>query len=188
MLSMLSNIVNFQFGGFYGGSFGDLLLYWEQLGVFSYVLPFLLIFAVVFGILTKIKVFGDHRGLNAVIALVVGLLSLQYNLVPIFFSEIFPRVGIAISIILVLLVLVGLFLDPESKAMNWGLFGIGVIIFLSVLVKTAGSLGWYSAYWWYANWPSILLGLVVIGIFFAVISSVGQREPSTGPKVFALKE
>ena len=118
MLSMLSNIVNFQFGGFYGGSFGDLLLYWEQLGVFSYVLPFLLIFAVVFGILTKIKVFGDHRGLNAVIALVVGLLSLQYNLVPIFFSEIFPRVGIAISIILVLLVLVGLFLDPESKAMN----------------------------------------------------------------------
>src|SRR3972149_1922854 len=110
MLSMLSNIVNFQFGGFYGGSFGDLLLYWEQLGVFSYVLPFLLIFAVVFGILTKIKVFGDHRGLNAVIALVVGLLSLQYNLVPIFFSEIFPRVGIAISIILVLLVLVRLFL------------------------------------------------------------------------------
>lgn len=185
---MLSSLVGFQFAGFYGGSFGDLLLYWEQLGVFSYVLPFLLIFAVVFGILMKIKVLGDKRGLNAVIALVVGLLALQYDLVPIFFSEIFPRVGIAISIILVLLVLVGLFLDPESKVMNYGLFAVGGIIFLSVLVKTAGSLGWYSAYWWYANWPSILLGLVVIGIFFAVISSVGEKKESKGMKVMAFRE
>ncbi len=173
---MLEHVLSFQFGGFYGGDVGNLLSYWEQLGVFSYVLPFLLIFAVVFGILTKIKVFGENKGLNAVIALVVGLLALQYEFVPLFFSEIFPRVGVALSIILVLLVLVGLFIDPDSKAINYGLLAVGVIIFLSVLINTAGYLGWYSAYWWYVNWPSILLGVIVIGIFFAIINSASPKR------------
>jgi len=173
---MFEHFLSFQFGGFYGGDIGNLLAYWEQLGVFSYLLPFLLIFAVVFGILMKIKVLGENRALNGVIALVVGLLALQFELVPIFFSEIFPRVGVAISIILVLLILVGLFLDPNSKVINYGLLGVGGIIFLLVLINTAGYLGWYSAYWWYANWPSILLGVVVIAIFFAIISSTGSKK------------
>lgn len=174
MLPVLSSLVSFQFVSFYGGSVGDLLYYWEQLGVFSYVLPFLLIFAIVFGILTKIQVFGDKRGINAVIALVVGLLALQYDLVPIFFSEIFPRLGVALSILLSLIILVGLFFSSkDNKVINYILLAVSVIIFLAVLIKTTGALGFYSAYWWYINWPSILIGIVVIGIFFAVISSVG---------------
>ena len=179
---MLEHILSFQFGGFYGGEAGNLFAYWEQLGVFSYVLPFLLIFAIVFGILMKIKVLGENRGLNAVIALVVGLLALQYDLVPVFFSEIFPRVGVALSIILVLLVLVGLFLDPDSKAINYGLLGISGIIFVSVLIKTSGYLGWYSAYWWSANWYSILLGVIIIAIIAAVIGSVGPKQEDRGYK------
>jgi len=177
MLSMLSSLINFQFGGFYGGSFGNLLLYWEQIGVFSYVLPFLLIFAIVFGILSKIKVFGDNRGLNAVIALVVGLLALQYDIVPIFFSEIFPRLGVALSILLSLIILVGLFFSSkDNKVINYILLAVAVIIFLAVLIKTTGALGFYSAYWWYANWLSILSGIIVIGIIIAVIASVGSGK------------
>ncbi len=181
---MLESLLSFQFGGFYGGTVGNLLSQWEQAGVFSYVLPFLLIFAVIFGILSKIKVFGDNRTLNSIIALVIGLLALQFELVPIFFSEIFPRVGVALSIILVFLILAGLFLDPDNKAVNYGLLGVGVITFLAVLIKTSGYLGWYSGYWWYANWPSILIGIVVIGIFFAIINSVGT--PKQIPDMYGL--
>ncbi|MEK6840875.1 MAG: hypothetical protein AABX79_02890 [Nanoarchaeota archaeon] len=174
---MIEHFLGLQFGGFYGGDFGNLLAYWEQLGVFSYVLPFLLIFAVVFGILSKIKVFGDNRGLNGVIALVIGLLALQFDLVPVFFSEIFPRVGVALSILLTLIILVGLFFSSENnKVVNYILLGVSVIAFLSVLIKTSGYLGWYSAYWWYTNWPSILLGIVIIVIFFTVISSAGPKK------------
>ncbi len=173
---MLEHVLSFQFGGFYAGDFGNLLAYWEQLGVFSYVLPFLLIFAVVFGVLMKIQVFGENKGLNAVIALVIGLLSLQFDLVPVFFSEIFPRVGIALSILLVFIILTGLFFAPkDNKVFNYILFGLGIIVFLSVLIKTAGYLGWYSAYWWYVNWPSILLGAIIIGIFFAVVASASPK-------------
>ncbi len=172
-----------QFAGFYGGTVGNLLAYWEQAGVFSYVLPFLLIFAVVFGILMKIKVFGDNKGLNAVIALVIGLLALQFDLVPVFFSEIFPRVGVALSILLVLIILLGLFFDKkDNKVINYGLLAVAVIIFITVLVKTTGYLGWYSGYWWSTYWPNILLGALIIGALAAIINSVSGKKVE-GPEL-----
>ena len=82
------------FGGFYGGAIGNLLSVWEQAGVFSYILPFLLIFAVVFGILMQTKMFQQNRTINGIIALTVSLLSLQFAFVPVFFSEIFSIIFI----------------------------------------------------------------------------------------------
>ena len=101
------------FGGFYGGTFGNLLAQWEQLGVFSYVLPFLLIFALIFGILQRVDVFKGNKGINAIIALSVSLMSLQFNLVPIFQAEIFPKLGVGLSVILAVIILKGLFLEPK---------------------------------------------------------------------------
>ena len=70
--------------GFYGGSIGNLLAQWEQIGMFSYILPFLLLFALIFGILSRIKIF-DNKSLNTVISLAVSLMALQYDYVPRFF-------------------------------------------------------------------------------------------------------
>ena len=62
-------VVSEMFLAFYssigGGAIGNMLFQWEQAGVFSYVLPFLLIFAVVFGILSKTGVFKE-KGINIV--------------------------------------------------------------------------------------------------------------------------
>jgi len=162
--------------GFYGGEVGNFLSYLEQAGVFSYVLPFLLIFAIVFGILMRIQIFKDNKGLNAIIALVIGLMSLQFDFVPLFFSEIFPRVGVALSIILALLVLTGLFLDPKNKIVSYGLLITGVIIFLVVLIKSSGYLGWYSGYWWYAHSSEIIVIGVILVIIFAIINSFSNRK------------
>ena len=173
---MLDMIFTLQFRGFYGGTFGNLLSQMEQAGFFSYVLPFLLIFALVFGILTRTQIFKDNKGINAVIALVVGLLALQFDFVPIFFSEIFPRLGIALSIILALLILAGLFFDPENKIVNYGLLAVGVIVFLVVLIQTAGWVGWTSGFFFYDRWPTILAIIVVIALIAFVIHSVSPKK------------
>lgn len=160
-------------GGFYGGTIGNLLFNLEQAGFFSYVLPFLLIFSLVFGILTRTQIFKDNKAINGIIALVVGLLALQFDLVPIFFSEIFPRLGVALAIILALLILAGLFFDPNNKFVGYGLLLVGVIIFLVVLIQTAGWLGWQSGFWWYDNWPTVIGIVAFLIIIIAIISSAG---------------
>ncbi len=177
---MLDKILTLQIGGYYGGGFGEVLAYMEQTGFFAYVLPFLLIFALVFGILTRTQVF-KNKAINAVIAFVVGLLSLQFGFVSIFFSEIFPRLGIGLAIILALLILAGLFFDPKSKFTNYGLLGVGLIVFIIVLVKTFGWLGWSNMSLWYLNWPAIISGIVVIGILILIIKSVGEKKPINIP-------
>lgn len=172
------------YGYFSGGSIGNLLSQWEQAGIFTYVLPFLLIFALVFGILTKAKIFTD-KPINAVISLAVGLMALQFPAVSQFFSEIFPRLGIGLSIILVLLILIGLFIEPEKKGFLWIFFlVVGLIIGIVVIVNSAGASGWLSGYFWNYNWSSIITVVVIIVLIGAVLFGT---KPVSKPDLSKLK-
>ena len=92
----------------YGATIGDILYAWADFGVFAYLLPFLMIFAIVYGILSKTNLLGKNKGVNATIALAVGLLALQSNYVTNFYAMIFPYTGMAIAVLLVALILMGL--------------------------------------------------------------------------------
>lgn len=183
---MLKEFFVLQIGGFYGGDIGDLLFRLEQAGAFSYIIPFLLIFALVFGILTRTQIFKDNKTINAVLALAVGLLALQFHFVPIFFSEIFPRLGIGLAIILSFLILVGLFLpEDNNKYANWLLLILSVVIFVVVLSQSAiwSGLG-TGGYWtWfiYDNWANVVFWIVILGIVIAVINSVGPKKKISVP-------
>ena len=106
----------------------DVLNTWADYGVFAYVLPFLMIFALVYGLLSKSKLLGENRGVHATLALVIGLLALQFDYVSNFFATIFPYAGIGISVLLVALILMGVLTDDEDAA-KWIFFGIGAVIF-----------------------------------------------------------
>ncbi len=166
-------------GSFFGGGeIGRLLSQWEQAGIFSYALPFLLLFALVFGILSRVKIFEDNKAINAIIALVIALMALQFEFVPRFFSELFPRVGVGLSIILVLLVVVGLFLDPQKPGIGIGLMIIGVIIVIVTLVNTAGAVGWQTGDWWRDNWDTIVIIVVFLALLGVIIGATGGRNPN----------
>jgi hypothetical protein len=171
---MLNGVVFASVGVFQSGTLGDFLSKWEEAGFFSYLLPFLLIFALVFGILIKTKVFKDNRVVNGIIALAVALMALQFNFVPTFFSQIFPRIGVALAIILALLIVVGLFMDPDSKVVNYFLLGIGVVTVGAVLIQSAGAVGWQSGTWWQDNWQ-LVVGAIFLFILVAVI--IGSATP-----------
>ena len=167
-----------------GGQFETLLSQWEQIGVFSYMLPFLLIFALIYGILSKLKLFGNeqNKSINAIIALATALMSLQFGVVTVFFSDIFPRLGIAMAGVLVLLIMIGLFGNPNNKAfiniMMWSSFGIAVLIILQSLEvfdlsSSRDLLGFIPSSWI----PTIAL-IVMIGIVIA--SSVGKSKTPIG--------
>ena len=164
-----------------GGAIGDLLSYWEQAGFFSYLLPFLLIFALIFGILNQIKLFKDNKAINAIIALAVGFMALQFPMVSEFFSEIFPRLGVGLAIILVILILAGMFIDPKNSGIMYVMLGIGAIITIVVLVQTAGAIGWSSGTWWKESWPMIGGVIFMVVVIAVVIGSSSRSTKSHRP-------
>jgi len=162
--------------GYYGGAIGDTLNKLANMGFFAYVLPFLLIFTLVFGILSSMKLFKENRGVDAVIALVVGMMALQFDMVPVFFAQIFPRMGIALAAILVILILAGFFVDPKKAWMMYLFLGIGVIAAIVVLITTASNVGFYSSYWIYQYIPEIAVVVGVIVIILIVTNVIKPKD------------
>ncbi len=173
-------IVLASYGNFGGGAIGELLSKWEQIGFFSYLLPFMLIFALVFGILTKTNIFKENKMVNGIIALAVALMSLQFDFVPSFFSQIFPRVGVALAIILGIFIIAGLFMDENSKWINYVLLGIGALTIGLVLIQSAGELGWASGQWWEENWQMVIGAVFILMLVSVIIGgSKGQDKKDT---------
>jgi hypothetical protein len=67
----------------------DALNWFNAFGGFSYLIPFLLIFAVVFALLDRSKILGDNKPLMGIIAAALGyFLSIDLCLFYALFSEV----------------------------------------------------------------------------------------------------
>lgn len=171
---MISELLLASYSFFGGGAFGDLLTKWEQMGFFSYVLPFLLVFSVVFGVLSKAKIFEDNKAVNAIIALAVGLMSLQWDLVPRFFSELFPRVGVGLAILLIVIIFLGIFLPRQ----NWAIYlslTIAAVIVISILLNSSEAMNWQNDWLFGWDWGSLLVWIIIIGVVLAIVAS-GKKD------------
>jgi|TARA_B100001971_G_scaffold194280_1_gene200136 hypothetical protein len=165
---MLEGLISLASYNYYGGEIGNILSQAEQMGVFSYLLPFLLIFAIVNGILSITRLFDSNKSISPIISLTVSLMALQFEFVPRFFAEIFPRLGVGLAIILVLILIMGLFSPGKEAWFGYIIFGVGTIILITILVQTAGALGWSAGFWWYDNWARVAFwvgfGVIILAI------------------------
>lgn len=177
------------YGSFGSGAIGNLFAQWEAAGIFDYMLPFLLIFALVFGLLMKLNIFSSGKektpmkGVNAIIALAVALMALQFNVASVFFSEIFPRFGIALSIVLVVLILGGIFI-PTNKKSNWFMVALIIIVFGVIIVVVYNSMqalgygfGGGFSYFWREYWGIIVFLIVIIAVIATTTSKPDKDRP-----------
>lgn len=172
-------------GGFYGGDFGTLLLQWEQMGVFSFILPFLLIFSLIYGVLSKMNLFGDptNKSINAIISLSVALMSLQFGVVSVFFSNILPLLGVALGGVLVFLILIGLFGNPNSttlsNTMMWGSFAVaGLIVVLSLDIFGPSGRGFYLLNLIPYNWIPWIAIVALVAVIVSSAKSPSELTPA----------
>lgn len=166
-----------------------LIGYWQDLGVFSVALPFLLIFTVVFAVLQKAHIFGDDKKVHAIIALVVGLISVTNEFVMAKINAFLPNVSLLIVIILMFLLLLGS-LAPGAVATiagGWAMGIAGVFVLWALIADFVGPNVGLSN-WWYgfsneAKATAIFIAIIVAVVaLFAFGGSRGQAEGETGPK------
>ncbi|MEK6893815.1 MAG: hypothetical protein AABX07_06470 [Nanoarchaeota archaeon] len=163
----------------FGFGIGQVLNQWQSAGIFDYLLPFLLIFAVIFGILNKSKILGENRGIHVIIAIVIGLLALQGNFVSRFFQPLFVNTGMAVAVLLVIIILVGLFINKdEQKYWFWGFGAIGFIAAIIAISNAFGEYGWgYGSASFYGDNAGWIIGAVlIIGLIIAVATSGGGES------------
>mgnify|MGYP001559561154 CR=1 FL=1 len=68
--------------------FQDVIGTLKEIGVFQFYLPFLLVFAILYGLLLKTKIFGEqNKGIVTVIALAASAFIMVYSPVGITFSQ-----------------------------------------------------------------------------------------------------
>lgn len=150
------------------------------------ILPFLLIFAVVFAILQKTKVLGeDKKAIDAVVAFVVGLITIAFGNATNMITNLIPFLGVSIVVILIFLMLWGFVWTGKEpfevpKGVRWA-FGIAIAIavFVAVLVVT-GNWDWFIGLFTGTTSSDFVGNIVLIAVVIIAVAVVigfgGKKE------------
>jgi hypothetical protein len=148
--------------------------------IFSkFILPFLLIFFIVFAILEKTKVLGEHKQVNALVAFVIGLIFVGVAFPKEVVENMILFLTVALVVVFVVMILWGFLVGGEVKidglgtGVKWatGLF-ILFVVFAALLWATgfdAGLIGtlfyqpWSNTFWTNA------IFIVLIGAALALV-------------------
>ena len=153
-----------------------------QSGLFvEFILPFLLVFFIVYAILEKSKLLGeDKQQVNALVAFVIGLIFVIAVQPVDFVSNMILFLTIAIIVAFVGLLLWGFIsgdsgdlLENAPKGLKWA---IGIVLAIAVIIAVLWSAGievgngsWlFSQAWSKTFWTNVVF-VVVIALALAVV-------------------
>lgn len=163
--------------------FTQLMADLESYGLSTVLLPFLLVFAIVYAILEKIKIF-DRKGVNVVIAFVMGFFVATNTVIVEIIGRSLPNVSVVLIAILCIILVIGIFgFRMDLTQSNMG----GLIAILAFLV--VGYIFARSANWGVPGLPppfniiddpSVRPMLIVGGIFFLLIYYVTKEDTPGG--------
>ena len=184
--------------------FREVINFFDQIGLFDVVLPFLLVFTVVFAILEKTKVLGTekHEGheytrknLNAIASFVIAFLVIAAKELVEVINKTVANAVIVLFFSVLFLMLVGSF-HKEGEPMHlqggWKI-AFMIIVFLAIAgifldaIKTSDGRTWLQRLGDFSGSGSdelagslILLGLIVAFIIYAV-KEPSKETPSSSP-------
>lgn len=125
---------------------GGVITFFQQIGVYDIVLPFLLTFAIMFAILEKTKVLGvdkidgrdyTKKSLNSIVAFVVAFLVIASSEIVATITAISSQMMIVVVLIIFFLLSIGIFykkdedvsLEKRSGTRTFFMYFVGISIF-----------------------------------------------------------
>ena len=175
-------------------AFREALNFFGEVGIYDVILPFLLVFTLIFAILEKTKILGfedkekkyTRKNLNSMVAFVTAFLVVGSAKLVGIINQVVAQVFLLLLLGVLFMLLIGVFLKDEEFSLDrkdrWFIFFsfvmlIGIIlIFLNAITNDSGE-SWLSIAWSYiaGNWNSALVGavimiLIVVGMMYYVVS------------------
>jgi hypothetical protein len=184
------------YGGSYGSSSGGILAQGifklQEIGVMDVLLPFILVFTIVFAVLQKTKILGHDetdvkrpkKNFNAVISLVMALAVVVPHITgsyPTPGSDVvniinmaLPNISVVLIAVVMMLLMIGVF-GGEVSIFKSGLGGWAVAFAIAATVFIFGT----AAYWWeIPQWLDFLYDsdtealIVILLVFGALIAFI----------------
>ncbi|MFH1916088.1 MAG: hypothetical protein ABIJ21_02385 [Nanoarchaeota archaeon] len=174
------------------------LAFFDRLGVFDVLLPFVLVFTIVYAILEKTRVYGTEKmkmgegtqevtrkNLNSMTAFVVALFVVASSRLVAIINETLANSVLILVLILCFLMLVGAFHSGKEefsldKYPTWkNMFMI--LVFIAIVMIFLNAIGVLTPAYFYilANWNSTVvssIGLIIVIVLFMVYVTHERRE------------
>ncbi len=166
-------------------SFTNLAQYFQAYGVMDFLLPFILVFTIVYAVTAKLALFKDHKQFRIVIALVLALMfvvphitgsyPLGYDPVQVM-NESLPSISLVSIAAIMVLLLMGIFgADFTAAAAPFiALISLGFVAYIF-----GASLGlWrgpYDIFYW---WSSEVTELIIVLLIFGLVVWFIVKEPT----------
>jgi small-conductance mechanosensitive channel len=174
--------------------FRGIIEFLQQIGIYDVILPFLLVFTIVFAILEKTKVLGTEKiegkeytkkNINAMVAFVVSFLVIASTKLVAVINEATANIVLLLFLAVFFLLLVGSFFKEGEDVFlqgRWRTFFM-FIMFLGIVLIFLQALGWLTSFWdfltqhWETQWVGTLILLVVIILFILYITKSKEEAP-----------
>lgn len=169
-------------------AFRGVIDFFGEIGIYDIVLPFLLVFTIVFAILEKTKVLGiekiegkeiTKKNLNSMVAFVVAFLVIASTQLVAVINQVMANVVLLLILGVCFLLLVGVFFgDKEFKlseySPSWTTLFM-VIMFIGIVVIFLNALDWLDPIFnlfrnWNAEWAAPIIFLLIIFGFMYYIT------------------
>lgn len=173
--------------------FSNIASYFQTYGIMDFLLPFLLIFTIVFAVLQRTKILGeDKKNFNIVIALVLALIfiaphmtgsyPLGYDPVQVL-NEALPSISLVAVAAIMLLLLLGIFGRDIGETLM-PLIALAAIAFVIYIFGATSALNLWRGphdifYWWSPELTELLLIILVFGLIVWFITK-GPKEEGKG--------
>jgi hypothetical protein len=148
------------------------------------LLPFLLVFSLVFAILQKSEILGKgKKQTDALVSLAIGLLAIAFGQAVGIILQMVMFLAVAIVVLLVFLLLVGVFFKEGGFELpNWTKLTFGILVFIAVVIAVlvyTGGWGWLEDMFT-GNGSTILTNaifvVIIVGAILAVVLTGGKAK------------
>src|SRR3989338_4183191 len=165
-------------------SFTNLAQYFQAYGVMDFLLPFILVFTIVFAVTAKLALFKEQKQFRVVIALVLALLfvvphitgtyPLGYDPVQVM-NEALPSISLVSVAAIMVLLLMGIFgADFTAAAAPWiAIVSMGFVVY----IFGASLKLWRGPYDVFFLWSSDVTELMIVLLIFGLVVWFIVKEP-----------
>lgn len=161
--------------------------FFDKIGIYDVVLPFLLVFTIVFAILEKTKVLGmeqvgdkkvTRKNLNSMAAFVMSFLVVASSQLVEIITQVSSQMVVLLMMSVLFLVLVGSFYKEGEVSLEGGwqklfmvIMFIGIVLIFLQAIKTEDGDSWleYAFDYMAGNWSSTGVASILLILFVAAI-------------------